>query len=281
MKLIRFGIEGKEKPGIMLNGIRKDCSDFFLDWNSSFFRENGIEKLQKLIQGEGENLPDVPEDNRWGSPIARPGMIMCIGLNFADHAAESGADLPKEPVLFMKATNTLSGPYDNVGIPKGSTKTDWEVELGIVLRKDISYLENEAEAEESIAGYVLVHDISERSFQLERGGNWVKGKSCPGFSPVGPYLVSKDEIKDILDLNLNLSVNGQEMQKGNTRNMIFNPSYIVWYLSQFMKLEAGDIISTGTPPGVGMGKKPPVYLKKGDKVILSADFLGRQQQNFI
>ncbi|MEO6818882.1 MAG: fumarylacetoacetate hydrolase family protein [Ginsengibacter sp.] len=281
MKLIRFGKKGFEKPGIEINGKRLDCSAHFADWNHDFFQENGISKLKKLYSETGEKLPEVNSSIRLGSPVARPGMIMCIGLNFSDHAAESGMPLPTEPILFMKATNTLSGPNDDVSIPPNSKKTDWEVELGIVIGKDCYQLKNDADGEDHIAGYTLVHDVSEREFQIERGGQWVKGKSCPGFSPVGPYLVFKEDIDDVLNLGMHLSVNGQSMQDGNTKFMVFKPDHLVYYISQFMQLEAGDLVSTGTPPGVGLGMKPAVYLKRGDEVILSIDQLGTQQQKFI
>lgn len=281
MKLIRFGEKGKEKPGILLDGVRRDCSQHFEDWNNDFFINDGLSKLQNIVSSQKDSLPEVGEDKRWGPCVARPGMIMCIGLNYSDHAAEAGMDVPTEPILFMKATNTLAGPYDDVEIPKGSTKTDWEVELGIILKKDVLYLNDEKEAEDAIAGYCLVHDVSEREFQIEKGGQWVKGKSCPGFSPVGPYLTTSDEIENVLDLQMKLSVNDELMQDGSTNTMIFSPAYVVHYISQFMKLEAGDIITTGTPPGVGFGMNPPKYLKTGDIVKLSIDKLGNQQQNFV
>lgn len=280
MKLIRFGDAGVEKPGVLIDGERYDCSTHFRDWDNSFFIDNGLEKLRSLIENNLHDLPKVATDIRWASCVARPGMIMCIGLNYSDHAAEAGMAVPEEPVLFMKATNTIQGPYDPVMIPKGSTKTDWEVELAIILKKDISYLSNETEAEEAIAGFCIMHDVSERTFQLEMGGQWVKGKSCPGFSPVGPYLATPDEIMDVHKLKMQLWVNGELMQNGNTSTMIFRPAFIVHYLSQFMKLEAGDIITTGTPPGVGMGKKPSRFLKGGDVVKLSIEDLGDQKQVF-
>lgn len=281
MKLIRFGAKGFEKPGIEINGRRLDCSEHFQDWNHDFFQNDGISKLKNIVSEIEEKLPEIEDSVRIGSPIARPGMIMCIGLNFSDHAAESGLPLPEEPILFMKATNTLGGPYDDIVIPPKSTKTDWEVELGIVINKDCYQLKNETEGEAHIAGYTLVHDVSEREFQIERGGQWVKGKSCPGFSPVGPYLVLKEDLNNVLDLGMFLSVNGKSMQNGNTKFMVFKPDFIVYYISQFMQLEAGDLISTGTPPGVGLGFKPPIYLKRGDEVILSIDQLGAQKQKFI
>ena len=281
MKLIRFGNKGQEKPGLLIDGVRKDCSAHFQDWNREFFQSGGLKKLESLISSEGGSLPDVPEEARWGASVARPGMIMCIGLNYSDHAKESGMEPPSEPVLFMKATNTLAGPFDEVPIPKNSEKTDWEVELGLVIGKDASYIPSKEAAKDYIAGYCVVHDVSERHFQLERGGQWVKGKSCPGFSPVGPYLSTADEIDDVMNLSMSLSVNGQARQNGNTKTMIFDPYHLVHYLSQFMLLEAGDIISTGTPPGVGLGMKPPVFLKSGDVVELSVENLGSQKQTFV
>ena len=280
MKLIRFGAKGQEKPGVLIDGVRKDCSAHFSDWNRDFFQNDGLNKLQALLSSEGASLPTVAENERWGASVARPGMIMCIGLNYSDHAKESGMEPPSEPVLFMKATNTLSGPYDEVPIPRGAEKTDWEVELGMVIGKDALYVPSKEAAKDYIAGYCVVHDVSERHFQLERGGQWVKGKSCPGFSPVGPYLATADEIDDVLNLDMSLSVNGTQRQSGNTKTMIFDPFHLVHYLSQFMLLEAGDIITTGTPPGVGLGMKPPVFLKSGDVVELSVQGLGSQQQTF-
>lgn len=281
MKLIRFDEASNEKPGLIIDGKRIDCSSHFQDWDRDFFQSGGLDKLEKLIESKGESLPEVDESVRWASPIARPNMVMCVGLNYADHAKEAGMEPPEQPVLFMKAANTVSGPYDEVRIPKGSTKTDWEVELGIVIGKDISYAQSDDEALNAIAGYTVVHDLSEREFQIEKGGQWVKGKSCPGFCPVGPWLATKDEIADVLSLGMKLSVNGQLMQDGSTKTMIFDPVYVVKYISQFMLLEAGDLISTGTPPGVGLGMNPPLYLKRGDEVILSIDHLGEQRQRFI
>lgn len=280
MKLIRFGEKGKERPGILINGKRKDCSAQFADWNRDFFNNNGLVELQKLIDQSAQQLPNVAESARWGACIARPGMIICIGLNYSDHAKESGMDIPTEPILFTKATNTIAGPYDPVTIPKDSLKTDWEVELGLVLGKDISYLNNLEEAFDSIAGFCVVNDLSERHFQLERGGQWVKGKSCPGFSPTGPYMVTKDEVPNYKALAMKLSVNGIQMQNGSTSTMIFQPDHVVHYISQFMQMEAGDLISTGTPPGVGLGLNPPVYLKDGDVVELSIEQLGQQKQQY-
>lgn len=281
MKLVRFGARGQEKPGLLINGQRKDCSAFFSDWDPGFFQRGGLEELTRLLQEQEEQLPDVPDHSRWAAPIARPPKIICVGLNYADHARESGVEPPTEPVIFMKAGNTIAGPNDAVTIPKNSEKTDWEVELGLVLGRSALYLANEQAAAACIAGYCLVHDISERHFQLERGGQWVKGKSCPGFNPVGPWLATPDELPAVDQLPMRLWVNGQLRQDGSTATMIFSPTYIIWYLSQFMELEAGDLISTGTPPGVGLGMKPPVYLRAGDEVELEIPGLGRQHQHFI
>ena len=236
MKLLRFGEQGHEKPGVLLNGIRKDCSAYFTDWNHAFFQNNGLKNLADLLKTKGDALPNVSENERTASCIARPSMIMCIGLNYSDHAAEAGMEVPKEPLIFGKLANTICGAYDNVPIPKGSEKTDWEVELGIILGKDALYLNSEEEAEDHIAGYCVVNDLSERAFQLERGGQWIKGKSCPNFCPTGPYLVTKEEIQDVLNLPMRLSVNGVQKQNGNTKTMVFSPNHIVYYMSQFMKL---------------------------------------------
>ena len=281
MRLIRFGANGAEKPGVIIDGKRRDCSLYFEDWNRNFFNEDGLDKLSELVQKIGRDLPPVPADTRWGSCIARPSMILCIGLNYSDHALESGMEVPVEPVLFTKASNTISGPFDEITIPKGSQKTDWEVELAIVVRKDILYLESETEANKSIAGYCVMNDLSEREFQIERGGQWVKGKSCPGFSPLGPYLVTPDEIEDVKNLKMKLSVNGQVMQNSSTSKMIFKPDYLLHYITQFMQLEAGDIVTTGTPAGVGLGMNPQKFILPGDSVELSIQNLGTQKQHFI
>jgi len=278
MKLLRFGPEGSEKPGILVDGKRKDCSAHFSDWDRDFFNSGGLDQLSKV---DPASLPDVPDSARWAPCVARPGMIMCIGLNYSDHAAESGMEVPKQPIIFMKATNTLTGPNDDIPLPKNSEKSDWEVELAIILKKDVSYLSDEKEALDAIAGFAVMNDLSERAFQLEHGGQWVKGKSCPKFSPLGPYLVTKDEVGDFNNLAMKLSVNGESKQNGNTGTMIFKPAFLVHYLSQYMMLEAGDVISTGTPPGVGLGFNPPQYLKKGDVVELSIEKLGSQKQKFI
>lgn len=278
MKLIRFGAPGVEFPGVLdSSGKRYDLSKKFTDWNQSFFNDNGLEKLADYL-AEKPMLVEVADDERWASPIARPGKVICIGLNYSDHAKESGMEIPKEPIVFMKGSNTVVGPYDPIIIPRNSKKTDWEVELGVVIGKDARYLESKAEAEDCIAGYCTVNDVSEREFQLERGGQWTKGKSCDNFTPTGPYLLTKDEVSDINNLELTLSVNGQVMQNGNTSNLIFDVYHIVHYLSQFMTLEAGDLILTGTPAGVGLGMKPPLYLNVGDEVVLQVEGLGEQGQ---
>lgn len=278
MKLIRFGNTGDERPGIIdENNQRRDLSGLFKDWNRDFFTGQGIALLKEQVKNPLA-LPLVKSDARWASCIARPGKVICIGLNYSDHAAESGMPIPEEPIVFQKGANTVVGPYDDILIPRKSEKTDWEVELGIVIGKDTRYLNTIEEAKECIAGYCISHDVSERAFQLERGGQWTKGKSCDNFNPLGPWLLTPDEIADVHNLSMNLQVNGEQMQKGNTRNMIFDCWYIVHYLSQFMTLEAGDLISSGTPPGVGLGMKPPHYLKEGDVVTLAIEGLGSQQQ---
>ena len=281
MKLIRFGEKGEEKPGVLINQFRKDCSGYFSDWNRDFFNNDGLNKLQDLLERKGKSLPDVPENARWASCIARPGMILCIGLNYADHAREAGMDLPSEPIVFGKAANSINGPYDDILMAKAATKVDYEIELGVVLNRDIFELNSKEEAENAIAGYCLTNDLSERSFQLERGGQWIKGKSCPGFCPTGPYLLSRDEIDGVDNLSMELKVNGIIRQQGNTSTMVFKPEYILYYLSQFMKLEAGDLILTGTPPGVAMGMNPPDYLKENDVVESSIRGLGEQKIRFL
>lgn len=277
MKLIRFGNPKSEKPGILLNDKRYDLSGHFRDWDRDFFNENGLQKLEDLI-ASGTTLPEVSEDARWAACVPRPGKVLCIGLNYSDHAKESGMAIPEEPILFQKGSNTVVGPNDTVLIPRNSEKTDWEVELGIVIGKDARYLNSVEEAAAYIGGYCVSHDISERAFQLERGGQWTKGKSCDTFNPLGPWMATSDEIADPQNLNMELTVNGKRMQSGNTKTMIFGCHYLVYYLSQFMTLEAGDVISTGTPPGVGLGMKPPQYLKAGDVVELRIEGLGSQRQ---
>ncbi len=278
MKLIRFGEAGKEKPGVLQNDVRYDVSEHFQDFNEHFFDSDGLDELQKLVRSSLSSLPVVSEEIRLGAPLARPSKIICIGLNYADHAAESGMIPPAEPVVFFKSTTAITGPYDDLVIPKNSVKTDWEVELAIVIGKNASYIE-ENEAMNYVAGYLLHNDYSEREFQLERGGQWVKGKSCDTFAPLGPWLVTKDEIADVNDLRLWLTVNGETMQDGNTKNLIFNIQFLVAYLSTFMTLLPGDVISTGTPAGVGLGQKPqPLYIKPGDVIELGIDGLGSSKQ---
>ena len=278
MKLIRFGKEGKEKPGIHLEGKNYDLSAFIKDYDESFFEQNGLQKLEGIVNEE--ELPLVEDGQRIGSPIARPSKILCIGLNYAKHAKETGAAIPTEPILFMKSTSSLTGPFDNIIIPKNSEKTDWEVELGVVIGKKASYV-SEAEAMDYVAGYVLHNDVSERAFQLERGGTWDKGKGCDSFAPLGPWLVTKDEIPNPHQLRLWLSLNGKMMQDSNTNDLIFNIPQLISYSSQFMTLLPGDVISTGTPAGVGLGFSPNIYLKPGDVVELGIDGLGSSKQTAI
>lgn len=277
MKLVRFGAAGKEKPGVEIDGKRLDVSALVDDYNEAFFEEGGLEKVQSALEKGAENFPDIADSERLGPAVARPSKIICIGLNYSDHAAESGLDVPSEPVIFFKATSAICGPNDPVVIPKGSKKTDWEVELGVVIGKKASYVEK-AEAMDYVAGYVLHNDYSEREYQIERKGQWVKGKSCDTFAPLGPWLVTKDEIEDVNNLNCWLKVNGDMKQNGNTKNFVFDIPHLVSYLSQFMSLLPGDIISTGTPAGVGLGFDPPQYLQPGDEVELGIDGLGSSKQ---
>ncbi|WP_149206876.1 fumarylacetoacetate hydrolase family protein [Flavobacterium johnsoniae] len=280
MKLIRFGEIGKEKPGVLINEKRYDVSSIVSDFNESFFEENGLEKLQKALESN-PSLPEVDESVRLGSPVARPSKIICIGLNYVDHCKETNAPIPTEPIIFFKSTTSLCGPDDDVIIPKNSVKTDWEVELAFVVGKKASYVE-EAEALDYVAGYALLNDYSEREFQIERGGQWAKGKGCDTFAPLGPFLATKDEVKDVDNLSMWLSVNGKKYQDSNTLNLVFKIPYLVHYLSQFMTLLPGDIISTGTPPGVGLGIKPdPIYLKAGDVVELGIEGLGTSKQTAV
>lgn len=282
MKLIRFGEFRKEWPGILTDtGERFDLSAHFTDWDHKFFGDEDITRLQALLSNQSANLPRVAEDVRWGAPIARPGKVICIGLNYSDHARETGAAIPAEPIVFMKASNTVIGPFDNIKIPRTSVKTDWEVELGVVIGREARYLSSKNDAHKHIAGYVLSHDVSERAFQMERGGQWTKGKSCDTFNPLGPFVVTPDAVSDPQNLPMQLSVNGERRQSGNTSTMIFDVYHLVFYLSQFMTLEPGDLISTGTPPGVGLGMKPPQYLKSGDTVELEIEGLGKQRQHCV
>jgi 2-keto-4-pentenoate hydratase/2-oxohepta-3-ene-1,7-dioic acid hydratase in catechol pathway len=280
MKLIRFGSIGKEQPGISINEENYAASAFGEDYNEQFFETGGIKRLEKFVSENKNNLKKLPADVRIGSPIARPSKIICIGLNYADHAKETGAAPPPEPVVFMKATTSLCGPFDNVIIPKNSKKTDWEVELAIVIGKKASYVE-EAEAMDYVFGYCLHNDISEREFQLERNGTWDKGKGCDTFAPLGPWLVTKDEVADAHNLRLWLSLNGNIVQDGTTANFIFNIPFVVSYVSQFMTLLPGDVISTGTPAGVGLGMKPPFFLKEGDVMELGINGLGTSKQKCV
>jgi 2,4-didehydro-3-deoxy-L-rhamnonate hydrolase len=278
MKLIRFGEANKEHPGIIINDEYYDVSSFGEDYNEHFFEANGLVRLQKFIDSNKDQLPGVSKDVRLGSPVTRPSKIICIGLNYADHAKETNAKIPVEPIIFFKSTTALSGPYDDVIIPRNSTKTDWEVELAVVVAKKASYVD-ETEALNYVAGYCLHNDLSEREFQLEKNGQWVKGKSCDTFAPLGPFMATKDEIADVNNLRLWLTVNGKKMQDGNTSNFIFRIPFLISYLSQFMTLLPGDVISTGTPAGVGLGMNPHVYLKPGDVMELGVDGLGVSKQN--
>lgn len=277
MKLVRFGKIGNEKPGVLIDGKRKDMSSVFKDWDRSFFQNDGLKKLELELKNISK-FPDVSDNERWGACISRPGKVICIGLNYSDHAAESGMAIPEEPIIFQKGSNTVVGPNDHILIPRNSVKTDWEVELGVVIGKDARYLDSVEDAKDYIAGYCTSHDVSERAFQLERGGQWTKGKSCDNFNPLGPYLSTTDEVKDVQNLKMSLSVNGVQKQTGNTSFMIFDVYHVIHHLSQFMTLEAGDIINTGTPPGVGLGFNPPQYLKEGDIVELEIEGLGSQKQ---
>ena len=278
MKLLRCGSLNKEKPAVLdKNGKIRDISSHINDLNPKNISFTNLEKLKKINL---ESLPEIPSSERIGSCIANPGKFVAIGLNYSDHAAETGAKIPTEPIVFMKATSCIVGPNDDVVIPKNSKKTDWEVEIAFVVGKEAKYIKEE-DAQDHIFGYCLVNDVSEREFQIEKLGQWVKGKSADTFGPIGPYLVTKDEIPDVQNLNLSLDVNGKRMQTGNTNNMIFNINYILSYLSNFMSLQAGDIVTTGTPPGVGMGMKPQVFLKSGDVMKLTIDHLGEQKQTVV
>ena len=278
MKLIRYGAPGYEKPGIMIGDKKYSLPGFEDDFNSEFFGGDGLVRLADHLKDNRNKPVELPETERLGPPVANPSKIVCIGLNYSDHAKETGAEIPKEPIIFFKSTTALIGPNDDVVIPKNSKKTDWEVELAFVIGKKASYVE-EADALYHVAGYCLHNDYSEREFQIERGGTWDKGKGCDTFAPVGPFIATPDEIKDANDLRLWLSVNGKIMQDGNTSTLIFNVPFLVHYISQFMTLLPGDIVSTGTPPGVGLGMKPePVYLNPGDVVELGIDGLGSSRQ---
>ncbi|MBB6522585.1 fumarylacetoacetate hydrolase family protein [Pseudoteredinibacter isoporae] len=278
MKLLRVGPKGQEKPALLdEQGIIRDLSTVVDDINADAISPENLEKLRQLNLSE---FPQLDKSLRIGACVANVGKFVCVGLNYADHAAETGAEIPSEPEVFNKWTSAICGPNDNIIKPKNSSKLDWEVELGIVIGKSGRYID-ESEAETHIAGYCVVNDVSERNFQLERGCQWDKGKGCDTFGPIGPWLVTRDEIDNVLNLSMYLEVNGKRYQDGNSETMIFSPNYIVSYLSQFMSLEAGDIITTGTPPGVGLGQTPPVYLNAGDQIELSIQGLGRQQQTVV
>ena len=278
MKLLRCGSLNKEKPAVLdKNGKIRDISSHIKDLNPKNISFTNLEKLKNINL---ESLPEIPSSERIGSCITNPGKFVAIGLNYSDHAAETGTKIPTEPIVFMKATSCIVGPNDDVVIPKNSKKTDWEVEIAFVVGKETKYIKEE-DAQDHIFGYCLVNDVSEREFQIEKLGQWVKGKSADTFGPIGPYLVTKDEIPDVQNLNLSLDVNDKRMQTGNTNNMIFNINYILSYLSNFMSLQAGDIVTTGTPPGVGMGMKPQVFLKSGDVIKLTIDHLGKQKQTVV
>lgn len=275
MKLLRYGRPGREKPGLLDAGGRiRDLSAVIADIDGDAISPAGLRRLSRL---KPEQLPLVTGRPRIGPCVARPGKFICIGLNYSDHAAETGSRVPPEPIVFMKATSAIIGPRDDVEIPRGSRKTDWEVELGVVIGKTAKYVA-EDEAMDHVAGYCVVNDISEREFQTERSGQWTKGKSADTFGPVGPWLVTRDEVPDPQDLRLWLDLNGERCQDGSTRTMVYGVRFLVSYLSRFMRLEPGDIIATGTPPGVGMGRKPPVFLKPGDVMDLGVEGLGRQRQ---
>lgn len=278
MQLVRIGEFEKEKPAILIDGRYLDVSTHVQDYNEAFFAADGLTQLAKIVAST--DLPEIKSPKRIGSCVARPSKIICVGLNYADHARETGAEIPTEPILFFKSTTALSGPFDPVVIPKGSTKTDWEVELAIVIGKKAKYV-SESDAYDYVAGYCLHNDYSEREYQLERGGNWSKGKGCDTFAPLGPVLVTKEVIKDVHNLNMWLDVNGKRFQTSNTDQLIFNVPQVVSYISQFMTLLPGDVISTGTPHGVGLGFKPPIYLQAGDVVTLGMDGLGEQKQTAV
>ena len=278
MKLIRFGLPGREKPGVLVDGVRRDLSAKFRDWDRDFFESDGLSELAALVKSGVAGFPAVGEGERWGACIARPGKVLCIGLNYRDHAREQGLELPKEPVLFMKATNTVVGPYDDVLIPRKSKKTDYEVELGVVIGKRARYVDSPEQARGCVAGYCISHDVSEREFQTERGGQWTKGKSCDTFNPVGPFLATADEVADPQALDLSLDVNGERRQTSNTREMAVGVFELIHYISQFMTLEGGDLVSTGTPSGVAMSMKPQRFLNEGDVVELRVAGLGSQRE---
>ena len=277
MKLFRYGPPGQEKPGILRGEQRLDIAAFGEDYTEAFFAGDGLRRLAEFVRANLGQLPEVDATERLGPPVARPSKIVCIGLNYSDHAREIGLTPPTEPVVFLKSTTALVGPFDDIVLPRNSVKTDWEAELAVVISKRTSYV-TEAEAADCIAGYTLHNDVSEREFQLERGGTWTKGKGCDTFAPLGPFLVTPDELDDVNNLRIWLTVNGQRKQQGTTANLIFKVPFLISYVSQFMTLLPGDVISTGTPAGVGMGLHPPQYLQAGDVVELGIDGLGASRQ---
>ena len=281
MRLIRLGAPGAEKPAALLDDENYiDLSDVVDDFNEAFFAADRMAEIAAVVASRAGTAQPIG-DLRIGAPIARPHQILCIGLNYSDHAAETGAAVPSEPILFTKSPNTMQGPNDDLQIPRGSVKTDWEVELGIVIGTRCSYLPDLAAAAKAIVGYTVVNDVSEREWQIERGGQWSKGKSAPTFNPAGPWLVTPDEIADVLALDMFLDIDGVRKQTGSTSTMIFSPAFIVHYLSQFLTLEPGDLINTGTPPGVGLGAKPPTYLRGGETITLGITGLGMQTQRVL
>lgn len=281
MKLVRVGEPGAERAGVLLDGdMVVDVADAVGDFGEASFGSGVLATLPALV-AERRDRAEPLGDRRLGAPITRPHQILCIGLNYRDHAAESGMPVPEEPIMFTKSPNSIVGPNDDVQIPRGSRKTDWEVELGIVIGRRCSYLADEADAAAAIAGYVVVNDVSEREWQIERGGQWTKGKSAPTFNPTGPWLVTPDEVGDVLALDLWLDIDGQRRQTGSTSTMVFSPAFIVHYLSQFLTLEPGDLINTGTPPGVGLGMTPPTYLRGGEVMTLGVSRLGTQTQKVL
>lgn len=282
MRLIRLGERGREIPGVQVSdsSVVLDASSVTSDFGPEFFASGGIERLRTAVKSG--KLAPLPDTNlRIGAPIGKPEKIICIGLNYRNHAIESSMEVPKEPIIFMKAPNTIVGPHDDVYIPRKSQKTDWEIELAVVMGSTASYLSSPADARGCVAGYAISNDVSEREFQLERGGQWDKGKSCATFNPLGPWLVTTDEVPDPQSLNMFLEVNGQRVQNENTSDMIFSISHLIWYVSQFMVLEPGDVVNTGTPAGVGLGLRPPRYLSAGDEMRLGIDGLGEQRSRAV
>jgi 2,4-didehydro-3-deoxy-L-rhamnonate hydrolase len=280
MKLIRYGQPGQEKPGVIIDDKKYALNGFEGDFDRAFFGGDGLQKLEAFVSDNQSSLEELAEDVRLGSPVADPSKIVCIGLNFEDHARETNAPIPKEPIIFFKATTALAGPNDDVTIPRNSVKTDWEVELAFVIGKKASYVDLD-NALDHVAGYCLHNDYSEREFQIERGGQWDKGKSCDTFAPLGPFIATPDEIKNVNNMHMWLTVNGKSMQNGSTSTMIFDVPFLVHYVSQFMTLLPGDVISTGTPPGVALGMKEPQYLKAGDVVELGIEGLGSSKQTLV